>query len=224
MENYKDKIKIIDLKTNSGSVAKVRNIGLDAASGEYVTFLDSDDWYAKNAVKIIYDCLEKYNPDALRFEYERIYENEFCDFDADFCLNPKFYKKTDFKAEVYPKFIEGISLNSVCLSVFKRDILKDLKFREDFLTAEDLAFCIEAYTRAKSALFIENRFYCYFQSGNGLTGSGLGILKKYKYNFKISKIILNYLKIWQMNTLKWQIKSAMRPIKITFDKIKRNLV
>ncbi|UKI38176.1 MAG: glycosyltransferase family 2 protein [Clostridiales bacterium] len=45
LEKYKNDIKIINL--DSGSVARVRNIGLDAAKGEYLTFLDADDWYER---------------------------------------------------------------------------------------------------------------------------------------------------------------------------------
>ena len=46
---FKNRIKLIRLSENVGSVAKTRNIGLAAASGEYITFLDADDYYERGA-------------------------------------------------------------------------------------------------------------------------------------------------------------------------------
>ena len=133
----------------------------------------------------------------------------------------KLVEKKMFKNDVYPYFIKGIYLNSVWSSVFKKDILCEVFFPEDFQTAEDAAFCAKAYTNAKNVLFIPERLYCYFQSGSGLTGSGLNIMKKYKYNLKLMHCHLSLLKSWGMDNIYWRIMTVLRPLRLTFDKLIR---
>lgn len=220
LEKYKNDIKIINLEKNSGSVAKVRNIGLAAAKGEFITFLDADDWYEKNALKIIFDGLEKYNPDIIRFGYTVVYPDNSRELPVKKIERGEFVEKKDFAKKVYPKFINGIELNSVW-AIFRREIVKNIKFCENMRTAEDLAFAIEAYTNAQNVLFVAEPIYCYYRAPGSLTGSGTGILKKYKYNFMISAKILRYLKKWNLNSPKWKILAAVRPIRLTFDKLKR---
>lgn len=218
---FKDRIKLIRLSENGGRVAKTRNIGLAAASGEYITFLDADDYYEHGAVARMLDYIGEFKPDIVRFgcmivcpdKTERIPN-----------YNPSgifFVDKAAFKDEIYPLFISGINLNSVCLAAFRCDTAKGVCFPEKFRTAEDAAFALEIYTNAESVLFVPDRLYRYVQSGGGLTGSGLGIFEKFKYNFMLVPLMLGRLKKWGMNTIRWKIKTIMRPLLLAADKIKR---
>ena len=214
-----ESIKVIHLEKNMGCVAKTRNIGLDNATGEYITFLDADDMYETGAVKKLLAYLDKFEPDILKFGYTLFYPNgEKREPQSNIILD-KFVEKACFGELVYPRFIDGIGLNSVCLAVFKRSM--GMRFSDKFQTAEDAAFSLDAYTAANSVLFVSERLYCYYQSGGGLTGSGISVLQKYKYNFMLSKKILKLLPRWGMDKLNWKIRAVLRPIRLTIDKIKR---
>lgn len=55
----KDKrIKVIDKK--NGGLSDARNVGIDASTGKYIMFLDSDDFIDENMIKIMYENLKKY--------------------------------------------------------------------------------------------------------------------------------------------------------------------
>ena len=54
------RIEVISLEANQGQ-AKARNIGLKIAKGQYITFLDSDDWFSKDALEKALDTFEQ-NP------------------------------------------------------------------------------------------------------------------------------------------------------------------
>lgn len=47
------------LKENTGSPAKPRNLGMDLATGNYLMFIDADDWLDNNGIKILHDTLER---------------------------------------------------------------------------------------------------------------------------------------------------------------------
>lgn len=218
---FKDRIRLIRLPENGGCVAKTRNIGLSAASGEYITFLDSDDWYEDGAIKKLFEYIGEFKPDIIRYGCTLVYPDKsekIPDFNPSGML---FVQKTDFKKEIYPLFINGIRLNSVCLSAFRREIAEDVRFEEKFRTAEDAAFTSEIYTKAKNVLFVPDRLYRYMQSGSGLTGSRLGVFDKFKYNFMLVPIMLARLSEWEMDTVFWRLKTIMRPLYLAIDKVKR---
>lgn len=56
-------IKLIRLNKNSGLPGKPRSIGTEYATSNYIVYLDCDDYYKKDALKILYDAIEKENSD-----------------------------------------------------------------------------------------------------------------------------------------------------------------
>lgn len=62
-----NRIKVIH-KKNAG-VSEARNEGINIASGEYITFVDADDWLEQNAYKTIYEKIKENNVDMLIFNY-----------------------------------------------------------------------------------------------------------------------------------------------------------
>lgn len=62
-------IKLINTDVRSCGLA--RNIGLEHASGEYIWFVDGDDWIINsNAIKIILDIMKTQDEKIIRFDYE----------------------------------------------------------------------------------------------------------------------------------------------------------
>lgn len=110
MSNYpsiQDKIRIIEHEQNHG-LAAARLTGLLAAKGDYVWFVDSDDWIESNAVDTILQSLSD-NPDALYFNHYDNYDNQ------QFMNNDNYY----------PTLINCLCLRlTLCLwrMVVKRDI------------------------------------------------------------------------------------------------------
>lgn len=216
LQKYKDVIKIID-KPNSG-VSNTRNMGLQHANGEYIMFVDSDDWLDKDC---IYDCLKKsQNADIIRFKLNYVYSNGSSFIEEDDFLNETLIDKTQFKDTIYTKILTGIALNSICRTIFKRRVLEGIKFREDLKTAEDLIFNIEAFSNANSFIYISKGYYNYYQTTQGLTGRGLSIFKKYKYNLIVRAEILKRLESWGMNNFKYCFLASIRILIITYTKIK----
>lgn len=221
LEKFKDKIKIITLEKNCGCIARTRNVGLREAQGDYITFLDADDWYEPGAVKKIINYIDRFQPDILKYNYSRVYADGTVTKSSDGTEKFRYVQKLNFRRMVYPYFVNGIGLNSVCCAAFKRKMLSGMEFSDKFRTAEDAVFALEAYTRAQSVLFTGEYLYCYYQSGSGLTGNAVSIFHKYACNFRLGAAIIKYLPQWGMNTIGWRMRTLSRPIRITADKLKR---
>lgn len=219
LKKYEGKITIIS-KPNGG-VAKARNTALERADGDYVMFVDSDDTMEAGAVEKLVKKAEETDADIVRFRYKNVLPdgNEYV---PDYLPSKeKLVYKKDFKKEVYPLFMEGITLNSVWASMFKRETVAGLSFRDDMKIAEDAVFSLEAFTKAQSVLFVPDVFYGYFQTGTGLTGTAATLKRKYADNFKLAMVTVDHLKEWGMDSPLTRIKALSRPLRLTIDKIKR---
>ena len=69
-QKYPQNIMVINLETNSRQ-GTARNIGLDYSSGEYIAFIDSDDWVEKDYLEKLYSIAERGNYDIVQCDYIR---------------------------------------------------------------------------------------------------------------------------------------------------------
>lgn len=65
------RIRVIHKK--NGGISDARNVGLDAASGAYISFVDSDDYIAENFIETLYDLLHEYHTDISAVHWKLVY-------------------------------------------------------------------------------------------------------------------------------------------------------
>lgn len=216
---YTDRIILKNIQ-NSGA-ANARNVGLSCATGDFVMFLDADDYFKSGTIEKLIEKQREYDADIVRFRYECVYPNHTvnapgCQIDREW-----FAEKNEFPQKIYPMFFRGIYLNSVCMSMYRRSVIEDIRFRTDMITAEDAVFSLAVFHHATNVLFIPDILYEYYQTNEGLTGKGISVFRKYKDNFTFAAVTMRYLKKWKMNTASNYFKVLFRPVLLTFDKIKR---
>ena len=68
VERFGGRLKIFSLPTNTGSAAVPRNVGLEQACGEYVYFVDNDDFVIDNALETLYNFAAEYRADVVYME------------------------------------------------------------------------------------------------------------------------------------------------------------
>ena len=219
LEGYKDSVTVITVENGGSSAA--RNRGIDAITGDYTMFCDSDDFLSDNAIQVLVETIEKTDADIVKFRYQLVFpdgtkkqaNNQFDEY--------KIIEKADFQKKIYPHFINGIRLNSVWSGIYKTSLIKGRKFRTDMRVAEDAVFSLGTYTKAENVVIIPDILYNYFQTGEGLTGSAANIKVKYNCNRILASETIGYLKEWGMDTPFVRIRVRLRFVILTFDKIRR---
>lgn len=162
-ENYEKNayIKIINQK-NKG-LAESRNVGINNASGEYLIFIDSDDyWEDSKALQKIKDYIEKFNNDIILIGYTKIFSNNK--------LTTK--KKIGFSQEKGVEYLIKTNYYKACAwdKIIRKKVIKDNKiFFPKGMLSEDIIWCADLLKATKNIGYIEENFYMYRQRKNSIT-------------------------------------------------------
>ena len=154
----------------NGGLSTARNAGLKAAAGEYVLFLDSDDWLEGNALERVSESLA--NEDMLCFSGRRFFEKEGRYHEAD-QLNPQEYTTGMDYYNENALAVRDFAFVCVVLRAYKREFLlsHDLWFKEGIFH-EDNLFTPFACYYAKKVKVINDCLYDYRVRANSITTTG----------------------------------------------------
>ena len=195
-KKYNDKIVFIDNK-NQG-IGKTRNEGIKKARGEYLAFVDSDDYVDINMYKNYYEFAKENNLDIVTGDYIKVKKKEILFKTLYFNIsninkNPELLIKLDY---------------GPCNKIFKRDIVlnNNILFEEN-LKYEDMPFLAKALYNANKIGHINKSYYHYCIRSKSETTT---VNKRNIEFFDIINIINNYYK----DSFKEEIE-GLNAIKIT---------
>lgn len=163
------------LKKENGGVSSARNVGLDNVEGDYITFIDADDWVDENHLEILIDGIIKNNCEVAISSYMRfintrdtylinIYSNQ-----EKYLLNYGKMNREKFLTEL-PKLISiNNSFNCAVSKLFSRRLVEDIRFDSNIIYAEDLDFYFKLYLKANNFIFINAETYIYRQHDESTT-------------------------------------------------------
>ncbi len=173
--------RILTIHQKNQGVSVARNTGLDNATGEWVTFVDSDDWIDKQLCENTVSYAEKMSADIVMFSYWTV------------CDNKKKKSKlidlfqgniTDEKELILKKTISqyyggnvmnnGVSAGTTWGKLIRRDIIENnnLRFKEGITRAQDTVFWLYGFNCCKKiCLLDENLYYYRLNDGNVTSGN-----------------------------------------------------
>lgn len=150
------RIILID-KQNEG-VAKTRNEGLKIATGDYIGFVDHDDFIEPEMYKTMLVDMEEHNADIVMCSSTGIYE------DGTTTKAYPNYKSFEIEKESLIKRMqsyEKIFCSSVWSKLYKRKVVRDLKFDTEIILGDDYYFNGIAYTNINKFYYDECSLYNY---------------------------------------------------------------
>jgi len=165
-ERYSENIVFIPLDEHLGLPGLIRNIALDYASGEYLMFVDADDYIQKDCIDILIKSIMDNACDSVSCGYTIFSEN--VDTQQD-CLGSKMYEM--YSEQVRRQLIcnEG-TRTSVWARMYRKDFVEEhhIRFAEDYHIAEDMFFWHQCMFYADRSVSIEDCLYNYRIKSNSI--------------------------------------------------------
>ncbi len=154
----------------NGGLSAARNTGLKAATGEYVLFLDSDDWLEGNALERVSESLT--NEDMLCFSGRRFFEKEGRYHEADQLKPQEYITGMDYYNE-NALSVRDFAFVCVVLRAYKRESLltHELWFKERIFHEDNLFTPLACYY-AEKVKVINDCLYDYRVHANSITTTG----------------------------------------------------
>jgi glycosyltransferase involved in cell wall biosynthesis len=204
------RIKVID-KPNGG-VSSARNAGIKIASGEYIGFVDPDDWVNQEMYKCMHNSAKSEKADIVMCTYIREFESH--SKLKNFNLPSKvLYEGEKVKKNIMRRLVGPLNdeianpelldaWGTVWSKLYRAEIIKEKGIRfidlKKIGTNEDTVFNIEAFYYAKSFLFLNSPYYHYWRVNVTSVTSGFkpDLVNQWIYLFNY---IEKFLKAKKMN-------------------------
>ena len=151
------RIVLLENDTETHGPGPTRNIGLDHASGEYIYFMDADDWIEENLLECAVRRMEETDADIVQFGMEYEYNSnsnilQYCRSNTDVLT------KETIKMNFFHFWKEH--RNTLVICVCRVETVKTIRF-ENIISGEDHSYVVDALCNAERIAYIAEPFYHY---------------------------------------------------------------
>ncbi len=166
---------------NVSSVSQARNKGLSEAQGEYITFLDSDDWFEKNYLESMLASMKESDADLVASRWILYPSMKIIGYDADCITNGN------------KKYWSYALMSMVWGKLFKASLVKLIEF-DNVKIGEDAIFILKAAIQCQRIQFLSTPGYYYLKNEESVTSKLTTSPEYISELFRYPKIGLIYLK------------------------------
>ncbi|MDR1554903.1 MAG: glycosyltransferase family 2 protein [Campylobacteraceae bacterium] len=200
----KDKrVKVIH-KTNGGQ-SSARNMGLDIAKGEYIAFVDSDDWIDEGMYEELVCIAQKETTDIVISGFYKVEKDGISLFKKNLDTSSKDKVLQQFFTDWYPSYLYN--------QFYKAKLFKNLKFTA--IKFEDLFIMPSLILRAKKIFFTPKAYYYYNRMNENSTTSLLinpvneyGTFRAWAERERLAKSnYMNAYSLCQKKAIKYSIRT-----------------
>lgn len=168
-----NRIKVIH-KLNGGS-ASARNAGLSVATGDYITFVDGDDWIENDGIEKMMLCAETTGSDIVIADFTIEQSDGCCSVSKEGFSNPD-------ATELMKAMMTGKLHGSNCNKIYRRSLIvaNDIHFIDGADYTEDLAFNIKLLTLTNKIVYLPIAYYhyCIYDNSMSHTQASPGVMRR----------------------------------------------
>lgn len=178
--------ELIIIKQENHGQGYTRNVGIESAKGEYIYFLDSDDYILKDTLESCYECASKNELDIVLFDAfvfedsieRKPIEPNNCDRHEIIKERKEAFSGLFFLQRYYRKTYIPTPWSMYCSASFLRR--NDIRFLEGVYFEDNELYC-KAMTLAKKVMYIPKMFYQYRCRKESTTGSEFDLRKAHDH-------------------------------------------
>lgn len=163
IEEYQKKdSRIIVINQVNKGISEARNTGIAAAKGEYIGFLDNDDFVKNDMFERLYDTAQKDDLDIVVSKTILGRDGKYIIKDSVFEAGV-LYGQPFIQSKIIPNLLQKEDLFAVWNKIYKRSFveLNNIHFPKNRVIEEDNMFNIQAFNKAENVLFIDYAGYYY---------------------------------------------------------------
>lgn len=179
------RIKVVH-KENDGQ-AEARNTGMDASTGEYIIFVDSDDFIENDMVEFLYNIAEENCADVSRCGFLTDYEDGTTTI-PQYNSEPVFF---DYDERLADLFVGGHLSGVLWNKIYKRSAVQNIRFLKEDGCSEDFSFNYRVFKNASKTVFCDIPKYHYCIREGSITKTSFNV-NAFSIT-KVKKIALNEL-------------------------------
>lgn len=201
------RVKVIH-KQNEGPIA-ARLTGVNNASGEYVTFVDSDDWIHKDMYEELMKLQKQTNAEVVMSGiYRYISEDNILEHNTG--LQEGFYNREQIRENIWPVMLWGEKCNScevdpsLCTKIFKKELIcKQLKkvAKLDIYYADDTITLYPLLLETSSLYISHQSYYFHRQRGNEEVAGYIKDTKFFDKTYRVYKYLQKVFSEYQLESL-----------------------
>lgn len=162
-EFAKQDSRVIVLHKENGGLSDARNAGAKAATGEYITYVDGDDWIEEGMYKAMLGAVKKCQAEIAVCRYKCVYPDRVVDGSTDEVI--VFDGREALRA--YIKEDERYQMqNAAWNKLYRREFVEGLQFPKGKLY-EDIVYTAKLFGRAKRTVYLDRAYYNYVLGREG---------------------------------------------------------
>lgn len=160
---HNNKFRLIT--TSRGGVSRARNAGISVASGEYITFVDSDDMLLSGVLPKLMQRMQNERSDILIFGFERERAGKNYSWGT---INNQVDLTNRIDCALWSKALQYGLLDTCWGKIYKRSNVQDIRFNESMNLGEDTVYVLSALCSVDKITFSDIKGYRHFSSPGGL--------------------------------------------------------
>ena len=150
-----NRIKVLHKK--NGGLSSARNAGLDVCTGEYVSFIDSDDFVKETYIEELYNMIEKHKADISMANRYKVQDDKIEEFKHYMCVKKEMGSK-----ELLIEFFNDRLPHEAWGKLYKKELFNNLKYQDGLRIFEDLKFIYQLLLSKDLKIYCDTTKFLYY--------------------------------------------------------------
>ena len=162
--------RIVVIHQKNQGLSAARNLGIRTAKGEFLTFVDSDDWISENMLEVLLELIRKYDADISICDFVRMDKKK--DVSVRDKVTEKVYNRDEFM-NIILKVHSNRTIHYAWGKLYKRKVIDDIHYPVGMLN-EDVEGMFKAAIRSERIAETTSVGYFYFENSDSITRKKFG--------------------------------------------------